>query len=92
MAAAAGALSAPVGVGTIPLTLMPNGIPPYVLVARIGSILGMSFSLAIGLLLLIGGWWLPSLAAFAFFVPSFAIMAMVERKASAERKAASETR
>jgi len=68
---------------------MPDGLPPYVLVARIGSILGMSFALAIGLLMLIGGWWLPSLAAFFFFIPSFALMAIVERKAAArnERKA-----
>lgn len=61
---------------------MPEGIPPYVLVARIGSILGMSFALAIGLLMLIGGWFLWSLVAFAAFVPSFGLMAYVERKAS----------
>ena len=67
---------------------MPDGIPPYVLVARIGSILGMSFSLALGLLMLIGGWWISSLVAFAFFVPSFGIMAVVERKASRDRIAA----
>ena len=64
---------------------MPDGLPPYVLVARIGSILGMSFALAIGLLLLIGGWLLPSLVAFLCFVPSFAIMAFVERRAAARR-------
>ncbi len=64
---------------------MPDGLPPYVLVARIGSILGMSFALAIGLLLLIGGWLLPSLIAFLCFVPSFAIMAFVERRAAARR-------
>ena len=57
------------------------------LVARIGSILGMSFALAIGLLLLIGGWLLPSLLAFLCFIPSFAIMAIVERKAAARRNA-----
>lgn len=67
---------------------MPEGIPAYVLVARIGSILGMSFSLALGLLMLIGGWWVPSLIAFAFFIPSFGIMALVERKASRDRAAA----
>ena len=67
---------------------MPDGIPPYVLVARIGSILGMSFSLALGLLMLIGGWWISSLVAFSFFVPSFGIMAVVERKASRDRIAA----
>jgi len=67
---------------------MPDGIPPYVLVARIGSILGMSFSLALGLLMLIGGWWVESLVAFAFFIHSFGIMAAVERKASRDRTAA----
>jgi hypothetical protein len=61
---------------------MPEGLPPYVLVARISSILGMSFALAIGLLLLIGGAVLWSLIAFAFFIPSFALMALVERHAS----------
>lgn len=61
---------------------MPDGIPPYVLVARIGSILGMSFALAIGLLMLIGGWFAWSLVAFAAFVPSFGLMAYVERKAA----------
>ena len=66
---------------------MPDGLPPYVLVARIGSILAMSFALAIGLLLLIGGWFLPSLVAFLGFIPSFAIMAFVERKAAARREA-----
>ena len=55
------------------------------LVARIGSILGMSFALAIGLLLLIGGWLLPALIALLCFIPSFAIMAFVERKAAARR-------
>ena len=66
----------------MPSSHMPDGPPPYVLVARIGSILGMSFALAIGLLLLIGGWWLPSLVAFLCFIPSFAIMAFVERVAA----------
>lgn len=62
-----------------------ESLPPYVLVARIGSIIGMSFALAIGLLLLIGGWVLPSLLAFAAFLPSFGVMAYVERKAAADR-------
>jgi hypothetical protein len=62
---------------------MPEGLPPYVLVARIGSILGMSFALAIGLLLLIGGIVLPALIAFACFVPSFLLMVLVERRAEA---------
>ncbi len=62
-----------------------EGLPPYVLVARIASIIGMSFALAIGLLLLIGGWLLPAAVAFAAFVPSFGLMAYVERRAAAGR-------
>ncbi len=66
---------------------MLTGPPPYVLVARIGSILAMSFALAIGLLLLIGGWLLPSLVAFLCFIPAFGLMAIVERQAAKRRKA-----
>ena len=62
---------------------MPEALPPYVLVARIASILGMSFSLAIGLLLLLGGFVLASLVAFVFFVPSLGIMVYAERHAAA---------
>lgn len=62
---------------------MPEGLPPYVLVARIGSILGMGISLAIGLLFLIGGLIEPSLVAFALFVPSFGLMVLVERRVAA---------
>jgi hypothetical protein len=64
---------------------MPEGIPPYVLVVRIASILGMSFALAIGLLLLIGGWILPALIAFALFAPSFGLLVMIERFAAVDR-------
>lgn len=60
---------------------MPEGLPAYVLVARIASILGMSFALAIGLLLLIGGLIVPSLVALFFFIPSLALMVVVERHA-----------
>ena len=65
---------------------MPDGLPPYVLVARIGSILGMSFALAIGFLFLLAAWWVPALIAFACFIPSFGIMAYVERRASSRSK------
>ena len=58
---------------------MLNGLPPYVLATRIGSILGMSFALSIGLLLLIGGSVVPSLLAFAAFVPAFGLMVLGER-------------
>lgn len=64
---------------------MLESIPPYVLVARIASILGMAFALSVGLLLLIGGLVVPSLVAFILFVPSFALMVFVERHAAASR-------
>ena len=80
-AASGSALSGIDPVATIELP-MPDGVPPYVLVARIGSILGMSFALAIGLLLLIGGLIVPALVAFALFLPSFGLMAYVERRAA----------
>ena len=53
------------------------------LVARIGAVLGMSFSLATGLLFLIGGLLGPSLAAFALFVPALGLMLFAERQAAA---------
>ena len=61
---------------------MPEAIPAYVLVARIGSILGMSVSLAIGLLFLIGGFIVPALVSFLMFIPAFAIMLFAERHAA----------
>ena len=66
---------------------MPEGIPAYILVVRIGTILGMAFSIAIGLLLLIGGFILPSLVAFAFFVPSIARRAHAVNRAAASHAA-----
>ena len=63
---------------------MQEALPPYVLVVRIGSILGMSFALAIGLLLLLGGFVLPALAAFAAFLPSLGVMVYAERRAARE--------
>ncbi len=42
----------------------------------------MAFSLAVGLLLLIGGFILPSIAAFAAVFPSFGVMVYAERRAA----------
>jgi len=44
----------------------------------------MSFALAIGLLLLIGGLFLPAFVAFLAFLPSLGIMILAERKAAAD--------
>ncbi|MDP6605329.1 MAG: hypothetical protein QF664_03580 [Dehalococcoidia bacterium] len=62
---------------------MPEGLPAYVLVARIASVVGMALSLAIGLLLLLGALWIPSLIAFTLFAPAFGLMLFAERLAAA---------
>ena len=69
-------------VGKISSRHMQEALPPYVLVVRIGSILGMSLALAIGLLLLLGGFILPAVVAFLAFLPSFGIMVYAERRAA----------
>lgn len=51
----------------------------------------MAFSLAIGLLFLIGGFLIPSLVAFACFVPSMGIMVYAERRAAADTARAART-
>ena len=43
----------------------------------------MSFAVAIGLLFLIGGLLVPSLIAFAAFLPSLGVMVYAERRAAA---------
>ena len=65
---------------------MQETLPPYILVVRIGSILGMSLALAIGLLLLLGGFILGAVVAFLAFVPSFSIMVYAERRAARQEK------
>ena len=65
---------------------MQHTLPPYILVVRIGSILGMSLALAIGLLLLLGGFILGAVVAFVAFVPSFGIMVYAERRAARQEK------
>jgi hypothetical protein len=44
----------------------------------------MAFSLAVGLLFLIGGFIVPALLAFAGFLPSLGIMVYAERRAAAD--------
>ena len=64
---------------------MLEGLPPYLLVARISAVLGMALSLALGLLLLIGGALIAAAIAFAMLIPAFALMFFAERRASPHR-------
>lgn len=63
---------------------MPEAAPTYVIVARIGAVLGMSLSLTTALLLLIGGFILPSLISLAMFFPALTIMMFAERRAASD--------
>jgi len=56
-------------------------VPAYVAVARIIAVVAMSAAAALGIFLIIGGWWLPGLIALAVAVPWFFAMRFVERLA-----------
>jgi len=53
-------------------------------VVRIVAVLGMSFAIAGGIFLLLGGWWLLGLAALAGFFPFFGVMRFMEKRAARE--------
>jgi hypothetical protein len=50
-------------------------------VVRIVAVLGMSFAIAGGIFLLLGGWWQPGLLALVAAAPFFALMRFMERRA-----------
>ena len=66
---------------------VPSGdrdrVPLYVAFVRVAAVVGMATALAAGIFLLVGGWWWPSLVAFALAVPAFLVMRLVERAAGA---------
>ena len=64
---------------------MPNERAPAVLaVIRIISVLGMSFAIAFGIFLLLGGWWLTGLISLVAATPFFAAMRYMEKRAASE--------
>jgi hypothetical protein len=61
------------------MTQMRTPVPPIVLIGRITAILGMSFALAISLLMLMAGvLWVAGVAFLAFF-PFFWLLHWIER-------------
>ncbi len=54
----------------------------YLAVARIAAVVGMALTLAIGILLIVGGWLAVGALVLAASVPFFALMRLVERTAS----------
>jgi hypothetical protein len=53
-------------------------------VVRIVSVLGMSFAIASGIFMLLGGWLLPGVLALLAFLPFFAVMRYMEKRALEE--------
>ncbi len=60
-----------------------NKIPIGVVIGRIASIVGLSFAVAIGILLLLGGFWLAAAISLLCALPFAALLRFVEY--SAER-------
>lgn len=58
---------------------MQRFVNPYLFVARIVAILGMAFTLAIGILALVAAFWLVAIISFALTIPFFLLMRYVER-------------
>ncbi len=48
-------------------------------VVRIVAVLGMSFAIAFGIFLLLGGWWLTGLISLAAATPFFVLMRYMEK-------------
>jgi uncharacterized membrane protein YccC len=53
-------------------------VPAYVVIVRITSVLGMGVSIALGLFILLGGYWI-GLPIMAVAVPCFIAMRLMER-------------
>jgi hypothetical protein len=58
-------------------------VPAYVALARIIAVVGMSAAAALGIFLIVGGWWLPGLIALVVALPWFFAMRFVEKMAEA---------
>lgn len=57
---------------------MDPQVPAYVVIVRITSVLGMGVSIALGLFVLLGGYWV-GLPIMAVAVPCFIAMRLMER-------------
>lgn len=54
-------------------------IPVYIVIGRISAVVGMSFALALGIFMLLGGWIWWALLSLAISVPFFAMIFLIER-------------
>lgn len=65
---------------------MDSQVPAYVVVVRITSVLGMGVSVALGLFVLLGGYWV-GLPIMAVAIPCFVAMRLTERLAGVSDEA-----
>ncbi len=65
---------------------MDPQVPAYVVVVRIASVLGMGVSVALGLFILLGGYWV-GLPIMAVAIPCFIAMRLMERLAGVDEEA-----
>jgi hypothetical protein len=65
-------------------------VPAYVVIIRITSVLGMGVSIALGLFILLGGYWV-GLPIMAVAIPCFIAMRLMERFAGFGDKGGSST-
>lgn len=59
----------------------PAKLPLSVVIGRIASIIGFSFAVAIGILLLLGGVWTAGIIALALSLPFVLLLRFVEYRA-----------
>ena len=58
---------------------MKSGVSPFVVAARILAVLGMGFTAAVAILLLLIPAWAWAALSFAAFLPFFGLIVLVER-------------
>jgi hypothetical protein len=61
--------------------MLPPKVPAYVIVGRIVFVTGLSFAIAVGIFLILGGYWTWGIVAFAAALPFLALMFLIERGA-----------
>ena len=61
------------------VVMLRTSVPLYVVAGRIVFVTGLSFALALGIFLLLGGYWQWAVVAFAAALPFLGLMFLIER-------------
>ena len=64
--------------------MQPERAPALLAVVRIICVLGMSFGIALGIFLLLGGWWLTATISLLASIPFFVVMRYMEKNAAGD--------